>query len=211
MCTCAWLCMCMNMERCLVMTSVCACDYKIKEPAKVSCVYVVCVCVCEGVVSVCVCVCICKCAKVSCLYVHVPEYVNAQRCRVCMRICKKPNARARLRCCMHNTSASACPPAAIQKSRQHSDFPGGHPPEYYPSLRLLNFAKRTGYGALSLRWPSTTMTLSTNHPPLADRKHHMDLRNHPSPARDPHTDRCSVQNYLIHPSSIRRSHERVAR
>ena len=27
-----------------------------------------------------------------------------------------------------------------QKSRQHSDFPGGHPPEYYPSLRLLNFA-----------------------------------------------------------------------
>ena len=44
-----------------------------------------------------------------------------------------------------------------QKSRQHSDFPGGHPPEYYPSLRLLNFAKRTGYGALSLRWPSTTI------------------------------------------------------
>jgi hypothetical protein len=44
-----------------------------------------------------------------------------------------------------------------QKSRQHSDFPGGHPPEYYPSLRLLNFAKRTGYGALSLRWPSTNV------------------------------------------------------
>ena len=42
-----------------------------------------------------------------------------------------------------------------EKSRQHSDFPGGHPPEYYPSLRLLNFAERTGYGALSLRWPST--------------------------------------------------------
>lgn len=42
------------------------------------------------------------------------------------------------------------------KSRQHPDFPGGHPPEYYPSLRLLNFAERTGYGDFSLRWPSTT-------------------------------------------------------
>lgn len=41
------------------------------------------------------------------------------------------------------------------KGRQHPDFPGGHPPEYYPSLRLLNFAERTGYGAISLRWPST--------------------------------------------------------
>src|SRR5512145_697068 len=41
------------------------------------------------------------------------------------------------------------------KGRQHPDFPGGHPPEYYPSLRLLNFAERTGYGAFSLRWPST--------------------------------------------------------
>jgi hypothetical protein len=44
-----------------------------------------------------------------------------------------------------------------KKSRQHSDFPGGHPPEYYPSLRLLNFAERTGYGVLSLRWPSTLL------------------------------------------------------
>lgn len=46
---------------------------------------------------------------------------------------------------------------ARKKSRQHPDFPGGHPPEYYPSLRLLNFAERTGYGVLSLRWPSTTV------------------------------------------------------
>lgn len=45
-------------------------------------------------------------------------------------------------------------PASI-KGRQHPDFPGGHPPEYYPSLRLLNFAEQTGYGAFSLRWPST--------------------------------------------------------
>jgi hypothetical protein len=43
----------------------------------------------------------------------------------------------------------------LQKGRQHSDFPGGHPPEYYPSLRLLNCAERTGYGVLSLIWPST--------------------------------------------------------
>lgn len=41
------------------------------------------------------------------------------------------------------------------KSRQHPDFPSGHPPEYYPGLRLLNFTERTGYGVLSLRWPST--------------------------------------------------------
>ena len=42
------------------------------------------------------------------------------------------------------------------KCRQHPDFPGGHPPEYYPSLRLLNFTEQTGYGDFSLRWPSTT-------------------------------------------------------
>src|SRR5512137_2765711 len=43
-----------------------------------------------------------------------------------------------------------------QKCRQHPDFPGGHPPEYYPSLKLLDFADRTGYGIFSLRWPSTS-------------------------------------------------------
>lgn len=46
------------------------------------------------------------------------------------------------------------------KCRQHPDFPGGHPPEYYPSLRLLNFAEQTGYGDLSLRWPSTKDTVA---------------------------------------------------
>ena len=51
----------------------------------------------------------------------------------------------------------ALPVSAAKKGRQHSDFPGGHPPEYYPSLRLLNFAERTGYGVLSLRWPSTNV------------------------------------------------------
>lgn len=45
------------------------------------------------------------------------------------------------------------------KGRQHPDFPGGHPPEYYPSLRLLNFAERTGYGFFSLIWPSTSDTI----------------------------------------------------
>lgn len=43
----------------------------------------------------------------------------------------------------------------MPKGRQHPDFPGGHPPEYYPSLRLLNFTEQTGYGVFSLRWPST--------------------------------------------------------
>ena len=47
----------------------------------------------------------------------------------------------------------------VKKSRQHPDFPGGHPPEYYPSLRLLNFTERTGYGVLSLRWPSTLLPI----------------------------------------------------
>ena len=32
------------------------------------------------------------------------------------------------------------------KNDQHLDFPGGHPPEYYPNLTLLNFADRTGCG-----------------------------------------------------------------
>ena len=54
-----------------------------------------------------------------------------------------------------------------KKSRQHPDFPGGHPPEYYPSLRLLNFAERTGYGVLSLRWPSTTLYPQQSHVPLS--------------------------------------------
>jgi hypothetical protein len=56
----------------------------------------------------------------------------------------------------HACQVSACKKKNWrQKGRQHPDFPGGHPPEYYPSLRLLNFTERTGYGVLSLRWPST--------------------------------------------------------
>ena len=53
------------------------------------------------------------------------------------------------------------------KNRQHPDFPGGHPPEYYPSLKLLNFTERTGYGVFSLRWPSTLECVLHNHPPLS--------------------------------------------
>ena len=51
-----------------------------------------------------------------------------------------------------------------EKCRQHSDFPGGHPPEYYPSLKLLDFADRTGYGTFSLRWPSTKEIHYPLHP-----------------------------------------------
>ena len=65
-----------------------------------------------------------------------------------------------------------------EKSRQHSDFPGGHPPEYYPSLRLLNFAERTGYGVLSLRWPSTL--LSPSHSLLC-----LTTLNNPKPKKRP--------------------------
>jgi hypothetical protein len=36
------------------------------------------------------------------------------------------------------------------------DFPGGHPPEYYPRLTLLNFTDRTGCGAVNVIWPITT-------------------------------------------------------
>ena len=52
----------------------------------------------------------------------------------------------------------------VKGSRQHPDFPGGHPPEYYPSLKLLNFAERTGYGSVSLRWPSTSNDAECNYP-----------------------------------------------
>ena len=58
-----------------------------------------------------------------------------------------------------------------EKCRQHSDFPGGHPPEYYPSLKLLDFADRTGYGTFSLRWPSTKEIHYPLHP-LPPWKHH---------------------------------------
>ena len=34
----------------------------------------------------------------------------------------------------------------LKKNDQHVDFPGGHPPEYYPRSMLLNFADRTGCG-----------------------------------------------------------------
>ena len=33
-----------------------------------------------------------------------------------------------------------------KKNEQHTDFPSGHPPEYYLRLTLLNFTDRTGCG-----------------------------------------------------------------
>ena len=45
-----------------------------------------------------------------------------------------------------------------KKSNQHADFPSGHPPEYYPRQKLLNFIDRTGYGAVSFVWPITKDT-----------------------------------------------------
>ena len=36
---------------------------------------------------------------------------------------------------------------------QHLDFARGHPPHYYPGQNVLNFADRTGCGALTIVWP----------------------------------------------------------
>ncbi len=44
----------------------------------------------------------------------------------------------------------------IVKSQQHpKDFPGGHPPQYYPGLARLNFGVQKGSGAFDAVWPLT--------------------------------------------------------
>jgi hypothetical protein len=44
-----------------------------------------------------------------------------------------------------------------QKSQQHpKDFPGGHPPQYYPGLAVLNFGVRKGSGVFIAVWPLTS-------------------------------------------------------
>lgn len=46
--------------------------------------------------------------------------------------------------------------SAITKGQQHpKDFPGGHPPQYYPGLARLNFGVRKGSGAFDAVWPLT--------------------------------------------------------
>jgi hypothetical protein len=43
-----------------------------------------------------------------------------------------------------------------RKSQQHpKDFPGGHPPQYYPGLAVLNFGVRKGSGVFNAVWPLT--------------------------------------------------------
>ena len=43
-----------------------------------------------------------------------------------------------------------------EKGQQHpKDFPGGHPPQYYPGLARLNFGVRKGSGAFDAVWPLT--------------------------------------------------------
>ena len=45
-----------------------------------------------------------------------------------------------------------------KKSQQHpKDFPGGHPPQYYPGLALLNFGVRKGSGVFNAVWPLTNI------------------------------------------------------
>ena len=42
------------------------------------------------------------------------------------------------------------------KSQQHpKEFPGGHPPQYYPGLAVLNFGVRMGSGVFNAVWPLT--------------------------------------------------------
>jgi hypothetical protein len=44
-----------------------------------------------------------------------------------------------------------------RKSQQHpKDFPGGHPPQYYPGLAVLNFGVRKGSGVFNAVWPLTS-------------------------------------------------------
>ncbi len=48
-----------------------------------------------------------------------------------------------------------CVPA-IEKGQQHpKDFPGGHPPQYYPGLARLNFGVQMGSGSFNAVWPLT--------------------------------------------------------
>ena len=47
-------------------------------------------------------------------------------------------------------------PTVWEKGQQHpKDFPGGHPPQYYPGLARLNFGVRKGSGAFDAVWPLT--------------------------------------------------------
>ena len=53
---------------------------------------------------------------------------------------------------------------AVKKNRkrqQHpKDFPGGHPPQYYPGLALLNFGVRMGSGVFKAVWPLTSVRVA---------------------------------------------------
>ncbi len=52
-------------------------------------------------------------------------------------------------------------------SQQHpKDFPGGHPPQYYPGLARLNFGVRKGSGAFHAVWPLTRNLLLLIAPTL---------------------------------------------
>ncbi len=51
---------------------------------------------------------------------------------------------------------------ADEKGQQHpKDFPGGHPPQYYPGLARLNFGVRMGSGAFDAVWPLTRTWICT--------------------------------------------------
>ena len=58
----------------------------------------------------------------------------------------------------------ACfPLLTYAKSQQHpKDFPGGHPPQYYPGLALLNFGVQMGSGVFKAVWPLTLVRPTFN-------------------------------------------------
>ena len=67
-----------------------------------------------------------------CLYKTVPRTIFFSKCVNALRL-------------SHKTP---------QKSQQHpKDFPGGHPPQYYPGLAPLNFGVQMGSGAFDAVWP----------------------------------------------------------
>ena len=98
----------------------------------------------------------------------------------------------------------------MQKGQQHpKDFPGGHPPQYYPGLARLNFGVRMGSGAFNAVWPLTIYRLSsyaTSFPlhaqpiPVPDeRKTSNSVKPTNSPNRGP---KKAISVALIGPDSI---------
>ena len=70
------------------------------------------------------------------------------------------------------TRYNKCLDLRFPKSQQHpKDFPGGHPPQYYPGLARLNFGVQMGSGAFNAVWPLTKQFLRKQDSFLPTRFH----------------------------------------